>query len=121
MPSTIPIPNAITTHDLFGNSYQVSTDRLTWRPSAYAVVVNHGNILLVKHGNSYSLPGGGVELGESLETTVLREVKEEAGLEVANSQLLTATSTFFTWQDLDDNTLEHYQESYRRAGMKSTR
>lgn len=33
-------------------------------------------------------PGGGVELGESLEETICREFEEEAGLEVSVEQLL---------------------------------
>jgi 8-oxo-dGTP diphosphatase len=52
-----------------------------------AVVMNGDRVLLVKRGHEplkgeWSLPGGAVELGETLETAVAREVKEEAGLVV---------------------------------------
>jgi 8-oxo-dGTP diphosphatase len=52
-----------------------------------AVIICDGKILLEKRKyepgkGKWSVPGGLVELGESVEQTVIREVKEETGLEV---------------------------------------
>ncbi len=52
-----------------------------------AVVVRDGKALLIKRGHEprkgeWSLPGGIVELGESLVEALCREVLEETGLEV---------------------------------------
>ena len=99
----------VTSTDLFGNKYTVSTKDLIWRPAAYAVVVRHDAILLIKHNQSYSLPGGGVERGELPEKAVLREVAEEAGIKTKNPRLLNGMSTFFTWQDMRTRQFEHYQ------------
>jgi len=53
-----------------------------------AVIVQDGQVLIVKRkydplAGQWSLPGGGVELGETLEDSVAREMLEETGLEVA--------------------------------------
>lgn len=60
-----------------------------------AVVFHQGNVLLVRRGREplkgqWSLPGGAVELGETLEEAIFREVWEETGISVAAMSLLTA-------------------------------
>lgn len=64
------------------------TRRFDYPTPALAVdglVVKHGKILLVKRGNPpfrdcWALPGGFVEIGETTESAVSREVKEETAL-----------------------------------------
>ncbi len=60
-------------------------------PAASAVVVNDDGQLLLQRrtDNDYwSLPGGAMELGESLAETIAREVREETGLEVETTRLI---------------------------------
>lgn len=52
-----------------------------------AIVLDGDRVLLVQRGRSpakgkWSVPGGLIELGEGLEEAVVREVREECGLEV---------------------------------------
>jgi mutator protein MutT len=52
-----------------------------------AVIVKAGRVLLVKRryeplAGRWSIPGGTLELGETLETGVAREMQEETGLEI---------------------------------------
>ena len=51
------------------------------------MVFQRGRVLLVERGREplkgyWSLPGGVLEVGETLESAVVREVKEETGLDV---------------------------------------
>ena len=66
-------------------------DRRTYpdRPviSVGAIILNGDAVLLVKRGHeplkgAWSLPGGAVELGETLEAALVREVREETCLDV---------------------------------------
>lgn len=58
-----------------------------------AIVVESGRVLLVKRGHpplqgEWSVPGGVLELGETLRQGVTREVKEETGLDVEPGEIL---------------------------------
>lgn len=62
-------------------------------PSCHALIRQGDQILLVQRkrppfAGYWSLPGGSVELGESVEEALIREVREETGLEVGVSRLL---------------------------------
>jgi mutator protein MutT len=58
------------------------------------VVVYQGRVLLIRRGKQplygrWVVPGGTVELGETLEEALVRELREETGLEVEPLELLT--------------------------------
>ncbi len=60
-------------------------------PSTTAVVTDSdGRILLIRRrdNNLWALPGGGMDLGESIEDTARREVREETGLDVEVTDLI---------------------------------
>ena len=69
-----------------------------------AVIIKEGEIALIKRGNEpskgkWTIPGGLVELGENLETAVIREIKEEVCLDVDNVQLIDVVDNI----DLDEH------------------
>ena len=58
-----------------------------------AIVFKGNDVLLIKRGRppgkgDWSLPGGAVELGESAKAALVREVREETGLEVVPKKLI---------------------------------
>ena len=58
------------------------------------VVVRDGRALLIRRGKEplygrWAVPGGTVELGESLEDALVREMEEETGLRVEPVEVLT--------------------------------
>ena len=69
------------------------------RNAARAVIVRDGSILLLRkegypQGVRYALPGGGQDLGETLEQALLRECREEIGTQVNIRGLVHVADTF---------------------------
>ncbi len=69
-----------------------------------AVIIQDGKIVLIKRGNEpskgkWTIPGGLVELGESLEAAVIRETEEEVCLQVDNPSLIGVVDNV----DLDEH------------------
>jgi 8-oxo-dGTP diphosphatase len=60
------------------------------RVSSRAIVIHDGRILLNCFGEGlyYNFPGGGIEAGETALEAVVREVREESGLDVAAQEHL---------------------------------
>jgi len=96
--------------DINGNEYEVTSADLTWRPSAYGIVVHDNKLLLVKENGKFHLPGGGVAIGEDPKLAVLREVKEETGCTIIHPKLIDVASSFFSYgaDDTPPN-LQHVQ------------
>jgi 8-oxo-dGTP diphosphatase len=68
-----------------------------------AVIIKEGKIALIKRGNEpskgkWTIPGGLVELGESLEAAVIRETKEETCLDIENPLMVDVVDNV----DLDE-------------------
>jgi 8-oxo-dGTP diphosphatase len=62
----------------------------TFRIGVYAIILGEGTVLLAHRRDIdwWNLPGGGMEMGETVEEAVCREVREETGLEVAVERLV---------------------------------
>jgi 8-oxo-dGTP diphosphatase len=62
--------------------------RYTGKTSTAIIPYDENKILLIKRNTKpfkgyWALPGGRMDLGETIEQTIVREVKEETGLDVA--------------------------------------
>ncbi len=79
-------------------------------PGVGAIVVGSKGILLARRDKApgtglWSIPGGGVELGETQIESVTREVKEETGVEC---EVLEFVSTFDLITKDDGNSIEYH-------------
>jgi 8-oxo-dGTP diphosphatase len=88
---------------IFGNQVLIAKEKLTFRASVYAVLINEGKILLVhnRRGGKLALPGGGIEIGEPILNALRREVKEESGLEIEIDLFLRFQEQFFYYDPKD--------------------
>jgi ADP-ribose pyrophosphatase YjhB (NUDIX family) len=72
------------------------------RVSAYALIRRGGEVLLTRnsvhgpHPGQWSLPGGGIDFGESPRDAVVREVREETGLACRVGELLASDDVALT-------------------------
>ncbi|MFA5158466.1 MAG: NUDIX domain-containing protein [Patescibacteria group bacterium] len=80
-----------------GENIIVPSSSLIFRPSVYGIIILEKNIVLLKNksANKYWLPGGGVEITETIQEALKREVLEETGLILLKSKLATTTERFF--------------------------
>ena len=65
------------------------------------VLIKDNKILLTKGGDDYSLPGGHSQIGETSQETIIREFKEETGLDVEPLNVISTYENFWKWDDKD--------------------
>ncbi len=80
-------------------------------PSVGAIVVQGDQVLLVLRGQDpsrgkWSIPGGVLELGESVEQAARREVREECGLEIEVGDVVEVSDSIV--RDEDGRIRYHY-------------
>lgn len=71
------------------------------------ILVHENEILLLKttYGYAYTLPGGGIDKGETPLHAALREVREEVGITVHEAHLLLS---FTTYEEYKEDTVYGY-------------
>lgn len=96
--------------DIDGFRHEISLAELSWRPSVYVVLLRRNTVLLVpQKERGFDLPGGGVELGESLAEAAAREAREETGLRIDPGPVVAVRESFFVWAPDDPGAREAYQ------------
>lgn len=64
------------------------------------VLVRNNKILVQrdKNGNEYALPGGHIKIGETLENGLIREYREETGVDINIKRLLWSEECFWEYK-----------------------
>jgi len=98
--------------DKFGGEHLVEESELVDTTRVYGVLIKDNKILMVKdprHGSRvWELPGGGVDEGETPDQALVREFKEETGLEISDFKEF-------------DQFIEHYYADTEREGWRADR
>ena len=82
-----------------GEKTEVPVEKLTFRPSVYAVITEGDKVLLSSQWDGWDFPGGGIHIDENLDEAFEREVKQETGLSVKRDKLLHVGESFFAHPD----------------------
>ena len=61
------------------------------------VLIKDNKILLTQGGDDYSLPGGHSQIGETSQETIIREFKEETGLDIEPLNVISTYENFWKW------------------------
>ena len=97
---------------------KIKTENLKFKFRVSAIFIYEGYLLVNEYGSdgSFCLPGGYVNLGETSEEAMLRELKEEIGLEFKIDKFVGITENFFTnWR----NQKTHGIDFYYKVDLKS--
>ena len=74
------------------------------------VLVRDGKILLQReeNGTEYAVPGGHIQIGETLEDGLKREWLEEMGTKICCQRMLWTEECFWEWQGRKNHNLSFY-------------
>jgi len=114
-----PLPKKIiTAYDLSGKKHQRNLKNFQFRLSVYGVLSQGNKILVQRYPGlkTYGLPGGAVEMEETISEALVREFKEETGLTVEQGRLLTVIEDFFTHEGMDAHGVLVFYEVIRKRG-----
>lgn len=86
--------------------------------SVHAIIFQKGKVLLVKRANQpnkgfWSVPGGVIELGETIEQAVKREVREESNIDIEPSRIVNVLDSIV--KDQKGNIQFHFTVIYMLA------
>ncbi len=90
--------------DIYGNIYERPLNNFRIVVRVYGLLKNGNDVLVQRNKllqDKYGLPGGEVEIDETLLEALKREFLEETGLKIEPGNLLTVAEDFFTFADKD--------------------
>ncbi|MDD3283996.1 MAG: NUDIX hydrolase [Patescibacteria group bacterium] len=95
----------ITCKNNHGKTVKFPISKFTFRPGVYAIILNKKNEVLLTESKSGKLwfPGGGIEIGETIEKALKREVEEETNIKnLKIKELVALFENFFYFKEGDE-------------------
>lgn len=89
---------------------RIKTDKTVFNYCARAIIKQDEKFLLICVNDApyYHLPGGHVEIGENSEAAVIREIKEEVGIDIELGKLILMNEQFYTKNGVDIHSMVLY-------------
>ena len=91
--------------DKNGREWEFEEADTKYRKSVYGCAIHDGKVLLIfdPRSDKWELPGGGIDQGETEKQAMVREIKEETGLDadVSEIKLLKRELGYYKALDLD--------------------
>jgi 8-oxo-dGTP diphosphatase len=117
-----PQNKIINAYDVHGAKHQRELKNFKFRASAYGVLIKDGKVLFKRQQSvkKFDLPGGGIEIGETIPEGLVREFKEETGLTVKIGRLLFVDESFFTHNGEDAHGILIFYEVKMISGTLAT-
>ncbi len=107
--------------DIYGKEHQRELKNFKFRASVYGVLIENDQILVKRNPliHTFELPGGGIELDETLEEGLIREFQEETGIKIRIGKLLSVEDSFFTFNEQDAHGILVFYEVKKISGTIS--
>lgn len=109
----------VVAYDLFDKKHNRDLKYFKFRIGVYGILKIGKRILVQRHPllTKYGLPGGGIDIGESILEGLYREFKEETGLKVKIKRLIYVGEDMFTWHGEDAHGVFIYYEVKKIGGV----
>ncbi len=107
--------------DRNGKVWQFDESQAVYRKSNYGLICHQDRVLLIEdtRTNKWEIPGGGVDPGETDEEGLLREMKEETGLDADLSHMTLIERVEGYYKPLDRDLPWKTDRNYYQIGVKN--
>lgn len=89
--------------DIDRNKVKLDVDKMKFRISVNGILIKDNKVLLSEQKGYYFFPGGGMEIDETIEEALIREFKEETGLDVKIKEILDCRHDFWLTSFSDEH------------------
>ncbi|TGB01221.1 NUDIX hydrolase [Halobacillus salinus] len=100
--------------------FQIEQTRFNYRAAGILIEDDHILFHRQQKDSYWALPGGGVEIGESTNESIVREWREELGEDITVASTLWVTENFFTYKQQPLHELAFYYLVQRKQGKVQT-